>query len=94
MTVLAETAALYRKPFDRPGVCKGFWYIGQPITSCERCGFPVWDHDYDSRFDNPFGSPDDERFVPWPEDTIEAWYRSRWINDARRQELLAISRAS
>ena len=29
---------------DKPPVCEGFQWIGQPFTTCDRCGQPAWDH--------------------------------------------------
>jgi len=29
------------------GVCPAFQWIGQPFTSCDRCGQPYWDHTHE-----------------------------------------------
>lgn len=45
-----------------PVRCKGFQWIGQEWTSCDGCGQPYWEHDYDQRIDRNKGPFDDD---PW-----------------------------
>lgn len=36
----------------------GFRWMGQPLTTCEKCGLPAWEHDgwADNAEDNPFSA--------------------------------------
>ena len=69
--------------------CPGFHWIGQPITSCDRCGRPAWDHDYDMRSGGtPFGE-----LVPvaWSRGAIATWEARDWISTERAAEMLRVS---
>jgi hypothetical protein len=35
------------EPEQKP--CQGFRWIGQPFTSCDRCGMPAWEHPGEAR---------------------------------------------
>lgn len=34
--------------------CPAFQWIGQPLSSCDRCGCPYWDHSHDEVPAGPF----------------------------------------
>lgn len=67
--------------------CEGFAWIGQPITTCDNCGQPGWDHDFDLRASSPFGSGGFHQ-VPWSERLIGAWLSNGFITRERAAELL------
>lgn len=52
-----------------PQACpEGFHWIGQPMTSCDKCGLPAWEHDGLATTREPLRSPfDDAPMVlrPW-----------------------------
>lgn len=52
---------------DKPVLCKGFQWIGQSFASCDGCGKPYWEHDYDAQIKrdrpHPFGD-DAIEYVP------------------------------
>jgi hypothetical protein len=37
------------EPPEPPRPCPGFRWIGQPYTSCDRCGLPYWEHSHEER---------------------------------------------
>lgn len=49
--------------------CLAFKWIGQPFTSCDRCGRPSTEHPYVERLkagQGPFGDPAEAfEMVPW-----------------------------
>ena len=60
--------------------CRGFYWIGQPFSSCDNCGRPAWEHDgmQEPDRDNPFsGDPGTVRvWEPGEADAIRAkWGR-------------------
>lgn len=61
----------------RPTACGGFVWIGQPFTSCDRCGQPAWEHQgLDQPPDDPFSdAPSTVR--SWKPGEAEA-IRSKW----------------
>jgi len=72
-----ELAYTGREPIE-PG-CRGFKWIGQPFTSCDGCGRPVWEHEGMSRL-RPNVSPFDKNpwhVVPFRPGEAESW-RARW----------------
>lgn len=67
---------------DEPGdddPCRGFVWIGQPMTSCDRCERPAWEHEgLDTPPDDPFSdAPSTVR--PWGPEEAEA-IRRKWGN--------------
>ncbi len=68
--------------------CEAFAWIGQPITSCDDCGRPAWDHAGRSKSG---GGPFDAGVVePWPARTIASWIHLGWIAESRACELLSV----
>lgn len=45
---------------DGQDACEGFQWIGQPFSSCDRCGRPYWEHTHEERVrpDAVLGDPD------------------------------------
>lgn len=71
--------------------CQGFAWIGQPMTSCDRCGRPAWDHDYDEHWGGdlaPFGTGG-WLLVPWPSKLIGSWLERGHIGRERAAALLS-----
>lgn len=68
---------------DEP--CEGFRYLGQPITSCDRCGRPAWEHAGEERLRKgalPFGADEDPFEIrPWPPSVLASWRRRGLIPD-------------
>ena len=66
---------------DRPpGVCKGFYWIGQAFDVCDRCGEPYWLHTHAERMRRdaaPFGDDDPFELVPITSEMAEA-VRRKW----------------
>lgn len=60
------------RELDKP--CEGFRWIGQPFSSCDRCGLPFWEHTHESRATKIFGEFD---LIPIPADHAEA-VRQKW----------------
>ena len=65
--------------------CPGFRYIGQPITSCDGCGGPIWDHDFDIVSEEVFGKW--WRQKAWPESTIANWLENGRVTPERAEYL-------
>lgn len=87
---------LLHEPRPPKPPCPGFAWIGQPITSCDNCGKPAWDHDYDQRVDrdaSPFAH-DGWKYVPWDADLIDGWRRNGYITPERAMHLLAVGAGS
>lgn len=66
------------KPEPEPP-CRAFRWIGQPFSSCDRCGKPAWEHDGEERLHDgasPF-DPDELEFRPWKPGEAEAIKR-KW----------------
>jgi hypothetical protein len=60
--------------------CEGFRWIGQPITSCDRCGRPAWEHAGEERLRKgaalPFGTGEDPFEIrPWAATVLASWRR-------------------
>lgn len=75
-----DTPAGEAGPQATPGqvpVCDGFVWIGQPMTSCDRCGQPAWEHQgLDQPPADPFSdAPSTVR--PWEPGEAEA-IRAKW----------------
>lgn len=71
--------------------CVGFAWIGQAVTSCDRCGRPAWDHDYMEHPGAPFTN-EPSTFEPWPGRIIRAWLHHGYIGQARSLYLHAVRR--
>ncbi len=59
--------------------CAGFRWIGQSFATCDRCGFPAWEHAGEERLRagaSPFDL-DALEFVPWKPGAAEA-IRRKW----------------
>jgi hypothetical protein len=60
--------------------CPGFQWIGQPFTSCDRCGKPAWEHEGEMKLKPggsfPFGD-DTWEVRPWKPGEAEA-IRRKW----------------
>jgi hypothetical protein len=72
--ITVDVPAPERKP------CKGFRWIGQSFASCDRCGFPAWEHAGEERIRegaSPFGLDNAMEFVPWKSGEAEA-IRLKW----------------
>ena len=61
--------------------CVAFEYLGQPITSCDGCGRPAWEHDWR---DGAGGV-----HYPWSNAVIGSWLAKGWIDRERAATLLA-----
>lgn len=50
------------------GVCPAFQWIGQPLTSCDSCGQPYWDHTHEAKPDGggPFSVRERHVVIPQP----------------------------
>lgn len=62
---------------DQEPVCGGFVWIGQPMTSCDRCGQPAWEHE---GLDQPTADPFSDALStvrPWKPGEAEA-IRAKW----------------
>lgn len=57
---LLERAAIKQPEEAKP--CDGFRYIGQPLSSCDGCGRPYWEHTHDRQM-RPGAGPFDPD--PW-----------------------------
>jgi hypothetical protein len=56
----------------------GFRWVGQSFASCDGCGQPYWEHDYDER-PGPGSGPFDARWVYVPiTDEQKAAAKARW----------------
>lgn len=63
---------------DPPATCEGFVWIGQPFTSCDRCGQPAWDHAGQDVAVEGAGPFDTGRTVqPWAPGEADA-IRAKW----------------
>ncbi|MFJ2004786.1 hypothetical protein [Streptomyces chartreusis] len=63
---------------DQDVVCEGFVWIGQPFTSCDRCGQPAWEHDGADVAVEGAGPFDTRRTVrPWGPGEADA-IRAKW----------------
>lgn len=40
---------------NNPRVCEAFAWLGQPLSSCDRCGKPYWWHSHDENPDREGG---------------------------------------
>lgn len=89
--ILGETPNMTHTRKDKP--CDGFAWIGQPILSCDECGWPAWDHDRRSQLadDAPLFSTDRWTNVPWEPKTIGQWLADGRIFSQRAVELLQVS---
>jgi hypothetical protein len=59
--------------------CNSFQWIGQPITSCDGCGKPAWDHDY-----REVAVVDSVRVdAPWAYWVVGDWLQHGVINQKR-----------
>lgn len=72
-------------------VCVAFKWVGQPITSCDDCGKPAWEHvgmERLRRQADPFGT---EGWFnsPWPHKQIDSWETQGLITPQRAVELKA-----
>lgn len=78
---------------DPEPVCKGFVWIGQPITSCDNCGRPAWDHDHLQTLDRAAG-PFSPKWVykPWAAELVEDWHATGRIIPERYEHLLALAK--
>lgn len=56
--------------------CRGFHWIGQPLTSCDNCGRPAWEHDGMDKPAVPFSTAP-SALVPWEPGEAEA-IRRKW----------------
>ncbi len=77
---------------DEP--CDGFQWLGQPLWSCEGCGWPYWEHTHDLTIDRavgPFGPP---IRVPISSESADA-VRRKWARNepAERRERRSALRA-
>jgi len=57
-----------------PEACDGFRWIGQPLTGCDGCGRPAWEHKglHSLREGaGPFGGGEDWEIRPWAPGQIE-----------------------
>jgi hypothetical protein len=66
------------EPGETPA-CVWFAWIGQPFSSCDRCGRPAWEHRGEETFaaDSPFdGLPPFGR--PWRPGEADA-IKARWV---------------
>ncbi len=63
------------------GECVAFQWIGQPITSCDGCGKPAWEHDY-------------YRGSPWQDYLIATWLADGFISRQRAAALLVVEERS
>jgi hypothetical protein len=62
--------------------CAAFQWIGQPLTSCDECGRPAWEHDrQDAHRDRQ----------PWSVSTVSHWLVRGVIGRERAAELLLIT---
>jgi len=63
---------------EAPPVCQGFVWIGQPFTTCDRCGQPAWEHAGEEVPVEGAGPFDSERTVrPWKPGQADA-IRAKW----------------
>ena len=61
-----------------PPVCQGFVWIGQPFTTCDRCGQPAWEHAGEEVPVEGAGPFDNRRTVrPWKPGQTDA-IRAKW----------------
>lgn len=68
--------------------CVAFQWIGQPITSCDGCRKPAWEHNYrEGAFPNPFSQGTN---IPWPDHVVYRWLQHGRINRERAASLLAV----
>lgn len=59
--------------------CKGFQWVGQTFASCDGCGKPFWEHEFDTRAKPGSGPFDDEPFDYVPiSDEQKAATRAKW----------------
>ena len=51
-----EGAMSIQSAYDRMGTahCPAFQWVGQSFSSCDRCGWPYWDHSHDEVPAGPF----------------------------------------
>lgn len=69
-----------------PVVCEGFQWIGQPFTSCDRCGQPAWEHAGEEVPVEGAGPFDNRRTVrPWKPGEADA-IRAKWAPAAEAQQ--------
>jgi hypothetical protein len=59
------------------GECVAFQWLGQPVTSCDDCGKPAWEHDY-------------YRDAPWQDNLIGTWLADGLISRQRAAALLVV----
>lgn len=67
-----------------PPCPEGFHFIGQPLSSCDRCGLPAWEHAGIAEPARPLESPFDDVVLalrPWRAGEREAVQR-RWAGHA------------
>ncbi len=72
--------------------CRGFRWIGQPLTSCDGCGRPAWEHEGIEKLRDgagPFGGEQDWEVRPWAPGFAEALRRKLGspVPPARRREI-------
>lgn len=62
-----------------PEPCEAFHWIGQPMTSCDRCGKPAWEHKGRAVLPENSGpfTPDTWELKPWEPGQAEAIKR-KW----------------
>jgi hypothetical protein len=65
--------------------CHGFYWVGQPWSSCDNCGFPAWEHVglHQPASALPDATPFDEGYVvtPWEPGEAET-IRQKWEGKA------------
>ncbi len=61
--------------------CAAFEYLGQPISSCDNCGRPAWEHVWR---DGASGF-----HYPWSNAVIGSWLSAGYIDRERAATLLA-----
>ena len=75
--VIGEAA--HEAPAEPQKPCAGFRWIGQPFSSCDRCGLPYWEHSHEERLQDgagPFSRDAMKRVPITPEDAAAC--RRRW----------------
>lgn len=82
-----ELREAHKRQIETAKDCPGFLWIGQPVTRCDGCGVPVWDHDFDIEPDDggPFGKW--WRQKVWPEPAIANWLKNKRITPERAEHL-------
>jgi hypothetical protein len=74
----ADTEEQQPPPPTQTPACEGFVWIGQPFTTCERCGQPAWEHAGEEVPADDAGPFDMRRTVrPWNPGQADR-IRARW----------------